>query len=96
MKRLLVIGALLLGGSASAWAGERATQLAALSAATGLSSSEIQMLTGARTPHMEYMTSYARAERRLVQTLGTERARALLSGREVRLDDGVRVRIAAR
>jgi hypothetical protein len=94
MKRLLVIGALLLCGSA--WAGNRATQLDALAAATGLSTSEIQMLTGARTPHMEYLTSYARAEHRLVQVLGEARARALLSGREVRLDNGLRVRLASR
>jgi hypothetical protein len=96
MKRLLVIGALLLGGSASAWAGDRATQLETLAAETGLSTSEIQMLSGARTPHMEYMTSYARAEHRLVQALGEQRARALLSGREVWLDNGMRMRLASR
>ena len=62
-----------------------------LAAETGLTVSEIQMLSGARTPHMEYMTSYARAQHRLVQALGEERARALLSGREVRLDDGTRL-----
>jgi hypothetical protein len=45
---------------------------------------------------MEYLTSYARAEHRLVQALGKERARALLSGREVRLDNGLRMRLAAR
>lgn len=94
MKCLFVIGALLLGGSALA--GERGTDVAALSAATGLSVGEIQMLVGARTTHMEYMTSYARAERQLERALGKDRARALLSGREVRLDDGVRMRLAAR
>jgi hypothetical protein len=94
MKRLLAIGALLVAGSA--WAGGGGAQIETLSSATGLSVSEIQMLTGARTPHMEYMTSYARAERRLVQTLGKERARELLSGREVRLDNGMRMRLAMR
>jgi hypothetical protein len=45
---------------------------------------------------MEYMTSYARAEHRLVQALGEQRARALLSGREVWLDNGMRMRLAMR
>jgi len=94
MKCLLAIGALLVCGSA--WAGGGDVRIETLAAETGLSVSEIQMLTGARTPHMEYMTSYARAERRLVRTLGEERARALLSGREVRLDNGVRMRLASR
>ena len=94
MKRLLAIGALLVCGSA--WAGSDSVRIETLAAETGLSVSEIQMLTGARTPHMEYMTSYVRAERRLVRTLGEERARALLSGREVRLDNGVRMRLASR
>ena len=33
---------------------------------------------------------------RLVQALGKEWARALLSGREVRLDNGIRMRLASR
>jgi hypothetical protein len=94
MKRLLAIGVLLACGPA--WAGGNSAQVESLAAATGLSVSEIQMLTGARTPHMEYMTSYARAERRLERTLGETRTRALLSGREIRLDNGVRVRLASR
>ena len=94
MKHLLAIGALLVCGSA--WAGDGSVQIETLAAATGLSVGEIQMLTGARTPHMEYMTSYARAEHRLVQALGEQRARALLSGREVRLDNGMRMRLAMR
>ncbi|MFT3897846.1 MAG: hypothetical protein QM719_09150 [Thermomonas sp.] len=94
MKRLLAIGALLVCGSA--WAGTDSVRIETLVAETGLSVSEIQMLTGARTPHMEYMTSYARAESRLVRALGKERAKALLSGREVQLDSGVRIRLASR
>ncbi len=94
MKRLLAIGALLACGSA--WAGDGNVRIETLAAETGLTVSEIQMLSGARTPHMEYMTSYARAQQRLVQALGEERARALLSGREVRLDDGTRMRLASR
>ena len=92
MKRLLAIGALLVAGSARA--GDGSVRIETLAAETGLSVSEIQMLTGARTPHMEYMTSYVRAERRLVQTLGEKRARALLSGREIVLDNGQRLAIA--
>lgn len=94
MKHLLAIGALLVCGSA--WAGVGGVQIEALAAETGLSVGEIQMLTGARTPHMEYMTSYDRAERTLARTLGKQRARALLSGREVRLDNGMRMRLASR
>ncbi len=89
MKRLLAIGALLACGSA--WAGDGNVRIKTLAAETGLTVSEIQMLSGARTPHMECMTSYARAQQRLVQALGEERARALLSGREVRIDDGARL-----
>ena len=66
-------------------------QIRDLAAATGLSERQVQMVVGARTAYAEYRTSYDRAEARLVKALGEERYRDLMAGREVVLDNGVRV-----
>lgn len=67
-----------------------------LASAIGLSVSEAQMVFGARTTHMEYMTSYERAQRRAVQALGTNRYNELMAGHTIRLNDGQFFRLASR
>jgi hypothetical protein len=87
---------LLAAGSGIASAGETTEQIGNLAAATGLTSAEVKMVLGARTPYFEYLTSYARAQKRLEQVLGPQRYRDLMAGREIVLDDGQRFAFAAR
>lgn len=67
-----------------------------LAADLGLSVGEAQMVFGARTTHMEYMTSYERAQRHAVQALGTERYNELMAGHTIRLNSGQPFRLAVR
>ena len=62
-----------------------------LAAATGLSERQVQMVVGARTAYAEYRTSYDRVEARFIKALGEERYRDLMAGREIVLDNGVRI-----
>jgi hypothetical protein len=62
-----------------------------LAAATGLTERQVQMVLGARTAYAEYRTSYNWAEKRLVKALGEARYNDLMAGREIVLDNGVRV-----
>jgi hypothetical protein len=71
-------------------------QLDAIARATGLTPSEVQMVVGARTPHPEYFTSFERSQRRMIQALGSQRYRDLMSGHEIVLDDGRRVALVQR
>ena len=66
-------------------------QIRDLAAATGLSERQVQMVVGGRTAYAEYRTSYNRVEKRFVEVLGEERYRDLMAGREIVLDNGVRV-----
>jgi hypothetical protein len=66
-------------------------QIRDLAAATGLSERQVQMVVGGRTAYAEYRTSYDRVEKRFVKALGEERYRDLMAGREIMLDNGVRV-----
>jgi hypothetical protein len=66
-------------------------QIRDLAAATGLSERQVQMVVGARTAFAEYRTSYDRIERHFVKALGEERYRDLMAGREIVLDNGIRV-----
>ena len=66
-------------------------QVRDLAAATGLSERQVQMVVGARTAYAEYRTSYDRAEKQFIKVLGEERYRDLMAGREIVLDNGVRV-----
>jgi hypothetical protein len=49
------------------------------------------MVVGARTAYAEYRTSYNRVEARFIKALGEERYHDLMAGREIVLDNGVRV-----
>ena len=69
-------------------------QIRDLAAATGLSERQVQMVVGAHTAYAEYLTSYDWARRRVIKTLGEERYRELMAGREIVLDNGTRVAIA--
>ena len=66
-------------------------QIRDLAAATGLSERQVQMVVGGRTAYAEYRTSYNRVEKRFVEALGEGRYRDLMTGREIVLDNGVRV-----
>ena len=66
-------------------------QIRDLAAATGLSERQVQMVVGGRTAYAEYRTSYNRVEKRFVEALGEERYRDLMAGREIVLDNGIRV-----
>ena len=66
-------------------------QIRDLAAATGLSERQVQMVVGGRTAYAEYRTSYNRVEKRFVKALGEQRYRDLVAGREIVLDNGVRV-----
>jgi hypothetical protein len=68
-------------------------QIRDLAAATGLSERQVQMVVGAHTAYPEYLTSYDWARRRVIKTLGEERYRDLMAGREIVLDNGTRVAI---
>ena len=83
----LTPGVALAGGS---------LQVRQLSDATGLSERQVQMLVGGRTAYAEYRTSYDRVERRFIQALGEARYRDLMAGREIVLDNGIRVAFNAR
>ena len=76
-----------------AWAGHN-PDVDRLARETGLTCAEVQMVLGARTVWPEYMTSYARSERRMEAVLGAERLRDLMAGRPIRLDDGTRIALA--
>lgn len=67
-----------------------------LAADIGLTVGEAQMVFGARTTHMEYMTSYERAQRRAIDALGTERYNELMAGHTIRLNNGQPFRLANR
>ena len=68
-------------------------QIRDLAAATGLSTRQVQMVVGAHTAYSEYLTTYDWARRRVISTLGEERYRDLMAGREIVLDNGARVAI---
>ena len=70
------------------------TQIRDLAAATGLNERDVQMVMGAHTASPQYLTRYDWARRRVVNTLGEERYRDLMAGREIMLDNGIRVAIA--
>ena len=80
---LVLVPGLALAGSP--------TQVRDLAAATGVSERQVQMVVGARTAYAEYRTSYDRVEARFIKALGEERYRDLMAGREIVLDNGVRV-----
>jgi len=69
------------------------TQISDLSAATGLTERQVQMVVGAHTAYAEYRTSYDWARRRMVQALGQARYEDLMAGRAIQLDNGERVAI---
>lgn len=66
-------------------------QIRDLAAITGLSERQVQMVVGARTAYAEYRTSYDRVEKQFVKALGEKRYLDLMAGREIVLDNGVRV-----
>ena len=90
-KHAFVLSAVLAALPCIAIAGGGKLQVRDLAAATGLTCSEVKMVLGARTPYFEYLTSYARAQKRLEQTLGKQCYEDLMAGREIVLDNGQRV-----
>ena len=95
-KHAFMLCAVLAALPAAAVAGSEDLQVRDLAAATGLTRSEVKMVLGARTPYFEYLTSYARAQKRLEQALGKQRYDDLMAGREIVLDNGQRFALAAR
>jgi hypothetical protein len=94
MKRKLeicVLALVLVPGLALA---ASPTQIRDLAAATGLNERDVQMVMGAHTAYPQYLTRYDWARRRVVAVLGTERYNDLMAGREIQLDNGIRVAIA--
>lgn len=76
-KPILTIAALSLailsGVSTNALAANRASaSLEDLAAASGLTTRDVQMLLGARTPHPQYLTSYDRKRAQFVRAVGEE------------------------
>jgi hypothetical protein len=67
-----------------------------LAEATGLQPRQVQMVLGARTAFAEYRVSYDRVATRFERRLGSQRYHDLMSGREITLDNGVRVQLAVR
>jgi hypothetical protein len=88
-----VCAALLAAVPALAMAAPPSTQIRDLSAATGLTERQVQMVVGAHTAYAEYLTSYEWARRRMVQVLGQARYQDLMAGRAIQLDNGERVAI---
>ena len=95
-KHAFTLCAVLAALPGLAVAGGENLQVRDLAAATGLTCSEVKMVLGARTPFPEYFTSYDRAQKRLEQTLGKQRYRELMAGREIVLDNGQRFALAVR
>jgi len=69
-------------------------QVRDLAAATGLSERDVQMVIGAHTAYPQYLTRYDSARRQFIQSLGKDRYEQLMAGRQITLDNGVRVAIA--
>ena len=95
-KHAFMLCAVLAALPGAAFAGGENLQVRDLASATGLTPSEVKMVLGARTPYFEYFTSYARAQKRLEQTLGKQRYEDLMAGREIVLDNGQRVAFRTR
>mgnify|MGYP003296455360 CR=1 FL=1 len=94
MKRKLEVFLLAMALVPSlAFAGS-SLQIRDLSAATGLNERDVQMVLGAHTAYAGYLTRYDWARKRFVSTLGQDRYQDLMAGREITLDNGVRVAIA--
>ena len=91
MKRKFEICLLALALTTGPALAGSSLQIRDLAAATGLSERQVQMVVGGRTAYAEYRTSYDRVEQRFVKALGEERYRDLMAGREIVLDNGVRV-----
>ena len=68
-------------------------QIRDLAQATGLNERDVQMVIGAHTAYPQYLTRYDWARRRFVNALGQERYQDLMAGREITLDNGIRVAI---
>lgn len=64
-----------------------------LAAYTGISERKVMMILGARSSYAEYPYTYQRYKTRFVKALGEDNYQRLISGRAVRLDNGVVVRI---
>jgi hypothetical protein len=86
-----VCAVLLAAVPAFAMAAPPSTQIHDLSAATGLTERQVQMVVGAHTAYAEYLTSYEWARRRMVEVLGQSRYEDLMAGRAIQLDNGERV-----
>ena len=67
------------------------TKVSEVAGATGLTERQVKMVFGCHTAYAEYRTSYDRVEARFIKALGEERYRDLMAGREIVLDNGVRV-----
>ena len=91
MKRKFEICLLALALTTGPALAGSSLQIRDLAAATGLSERQVQMVVGGRTAYAEYRTSYDRVEQHFVKALGRERYRDLMAGREIVLDNGVRV-----
>ena len=64
---------------------------------TGVHERQVQMVFGARSQYAEYKTgAYDFASRKIADVLGEVRYNDLMAGREIRLDDGRLVSLAAR
>jgi len=83
---LALLPGLALAGSSA--------QIRDLAAATGLNERDVQMVVGAHTAYPQYLTRYDWARHRVIAVLGAERYNDLMAGREIQLDNGIRVAIA--
>jgi hypothetical protein len=86
-----VCAILLAAAPGLAVAAPPSSEIRDLSAATGLTERQVQMVVGAHTAYAEYRTSYDWARRRMVQVLGPARYEELMAGRAIQLDNGERV-----
>ena len=86
-----VCAVLLAVVPALAVAAPPSTQIRDLSAATGLTERQVQMVVGAHTAYAEYLTSYDWARQRMIKVLGRQRYDDLVAGRAIQLDNGERV-----
>lgn len=94
MKRTLVTCLLALALVPGMALAGSPTQIRDLAAATGLNERDVQMVVGAHTAYPQYLTRYDWARRRVISVLGAERYDDLMAGREIQLDNGIRVAIA--
>jgi len=92
MKAKIAALIFAIATTSPAYAGQK-NEVEKLASYTGLTVRKVQMILGTRTSFAEYPYTYQRSLEKFQKALGKENYDRLMSGRSIRLDNGVEVQM---